>query len=325
MKLFFIPCGYSSILRDNFYTVLFYRSKIMKIDNSLLSKVRRIQIKTSRMVTEVFSGEYRSVFKGRGMEFEEVREYQPGDEVRTIDWNVTARMNRPFVKEFREERELTVFFIVDVSSSMGFGSRERIKRELAAELCAVLSFTAIKNRDNVGLLLFSDRVKKYIPAAKGRLHVLRVIRDLLASGSEKQEQSSATDLASALEYFMRVQKKSTVCFVVSDFFCTGHEKILDITGRKHDLTAVRIEDRLEEGFPVSGMIDLEDMETSKQMRVDFSDPLACKMYEKMNNIRRTELAKQFRKTGIDFISIRTGDEYIKILARFFKEKERVRR
>lgn len=288
------------------------------IDPSLFSRVRKIQIKTSRMVTEIFSGEYRSVFKGRGMEFEEVREYQPGDEIRSIDWNVTARMGRPFVKVFTEERELTVFFIVDVSSSMDFGSRQRTKRDLAAELCAVLAFTAIQNKDKVGVIFFSDHIEKYIPPGKGNRHVLRVIRELLTIGRERKTRSCSTQMQEALDYFNKVQRKKSVCFLISDFFCTDYEKVLGISTRKHDLVAVKVEDPLEKTIPPSGICVLEDLENQKQVWVDFSQPESLEKYKASAAAHEQEWLQMMRKKGIDILSVKTGEDYLKTLTRFFK-------
>ena len=290
------------------------------IDPSLFSRVRKIQIKTSRMVTEIFSGEYRSVFKGRGMEFEEVREYQPGDEIRTIDWNVTARMGRPFVKVFTEERELTVFFIVDVSSSMDFGSRQRTKRDLATELCAVLAFTAIQNKDKVGVIFFSDHIEKYIPPGKGNRHVLRVIRELLTIGRERKTQSRSTQMQEALDYFNKVQRKKSVCFLISDFFCMDYEKVLGISTRKHDLVAVKVEDPLEKSLPKSGICVMEDLENQKQIWVDFSHPESLEKFKTGAEALEREWLQMMRKKGIDVLTVRTGEDYLKTLTRFFKKR-----
>lgn len=290
------------------------------IDPSLFSRVRKIQIKTSRMVTEIFSGEYRSVFKGRGMEFEEVREYQPGDEIRSIDWNVTARMGRPFVKVFTEERELTVFFIVDVSSSMDFGSRQRTKRDLATELCAVLAFTAIQNKDKVGVIFFSDHIEKYIPPGKGNRHVLRVIRELLTIGRERKSRSRSTQMQEALDYFNKVQRKKSVCFLISDFFCKDYEKVLGISTQKHDLVAVKVEDPLEKTIPSSGICVMEDLENQKQVWVDFSHPESLEKYKASAAAHEQEWLQMMRKKGIDILSVRTGEDYLKTLTRFFKRR-----
>ncbi|MBN2143793.1 MAG: DUF58 domain-containing protein [Candidatus Aureabacteria bacterium] len=292
------------------------------MDKTIFSKVKRIQIKTSKMITEMFSGDYRSVFKGRGMEFEEVREYIPGDEIRTIDWNVTARMGKPFVKLFKEERELTVFFVVDVSSSMDFGSSDRSKKELVAELCAVLAFTAIKNNDKVGLLLFSDHVEKYIRPEKGKKHVLRVIRELLAAGTDAKKTRRKTDLTGALEYFYQTQTKKAVCFVVSDFFTTGYDSMLNILTKKHDLIVVQVADRLEKEFPSSGIVSFEDLENKRQVLVDFSNPATLMEFREKMKQRREGILKRFHSKGIDCLTLETGEDYLKTLNFFFKEREK---
>jgi uncharacterized protein (DUF58 family) len=242
--------------------------------------------------------------------------------VRSIDWNVTARMNRPFVKLFTEERELTIFFLVDVSSSMGFGSAGKSKRELMAEICAVLAFAAIRNKDKVGVVLFSDTIEKYIPPAKGKRHVLRVIRELLAAGGEKKKARGGTDLNGALEYFYRVQRKRAVCFLVSDFFSAGYERTLGIAARKHDLVALRIEDRLEKAFPSAGLVLLEDLESGEQFLADFSRESTRRAFAGEAERRRAGLERSLRRRGIDYLSVRTGEDYLKALTRFFRERER---
>ena len=292
------------------------------MDKALFSKIRKIQIKTSKMVTEIFAGEYRSVFKGRGMEFEEVREYQPGDEVRSIDWNVTAKMNRPFVKQFREERELTVMFVVDVSRSMRFGTRAQQKRELVAELCAVLAFAAIKNNDKVGLILFSDRIEKFIPPAKGKRHVLRVIRELLTSGSSGFAQGRGTDLSLALEYLGKVQRKKTVCFLVSDFHGEFPERVASISSKRHDMILLRMEDRLEKEIPKSGFVGFSDLETGARHVVDFGNENVARIFRARARERREAFAKLCRLKDMEMLSLETGEDYLKRLTRFFKERER---
>jgi len=292
------------------------------MDKSLFAKVRKIQITTASRVTDIFAGEYASVFKGQGMEFEEVREYQPGDEIRSIDWNVTARMDRPFVKEFREERELTVIFVADVSSSMDFASTSSPKRELLAELCAVLSFAAIKNNDKVGVLLFSDHIEKYIPPAKGKKHVLRVIRELLTAGRETRRDRRATHLGEALEYLARVQRKRAVCFVVSDFLGDGYERILNLLSRKHDLVAITIEDPLEKAIPRSGLMAVEDLESGESGLVDFSHPANVERFQRSMARRKADLKRSFLSRGIDTITIETGKDFIPAIIAFFKERER---
>jgi len=291
------------------------------IDSQLLKQVRRIQLKTSNMVTELFAGEYASVFKGQGMEFESVREYQPGDEIRSIDWNVTARMNRPFIKEFREERELTLFFIVDISSSMDMNTHEKSKREIVAELCALLAFAAIQNNDKVGVLLFSDHVEQFIPPAKGKKHVLRVIRELLetqSSGSSLRK----TDLSIALEYFAKIQKKRSVCFVVSDFFSDAFEKPLGFLSQKHDLIAVHIEDPLERHFPKSGLVQLKDLESNTSLLVDFSDPREVNVFKASMEKRKALLVEIFRQRGIDCLNLQSEDDYFPKLVQLFKRREK---
>jgi uncharacterized protein (DUF58 family) len=292
------------------------------IDPEIFKKVRRIQFKTTRMVTEMFSGDYRSVFKGRGMEFESVREYQVGDDIRSIDWNVTARMNRPFVKEFREERELTVFFIVDISSSMDLASHAQSKREKVAEICAVLAFTAIQNNDKVGLLLFSDGVEKVIPPAKGKQHVLRVIRELLATGTGKLKGKRGTRLTEALDTFGRIQRKRTVCFVLSDFLTFENLKSLRVLKKKHDLVVMHISDPLEKEFPTSGLVSLEDLETGTVHTVDFSSPRLSEDYRENMEERLGALFQEFKRGQISHLSLSTEEDYLHKLTAFFKEREK---
>jgi uncharacterized protein (DUF58 family) len=224
------------------------------IPKEILKKIRRLQIVTNRVVSDVFAGEYLSVFKGRGMEFNEVREYQPGDEERDIDWNVTARMGRPFVKKFVEERELTVMLLVDASASSRFGTRDRFKSELAAELCAVLAFSAIRNKDRVGLVIFTDRIEKFVPPGKGSRHVLRVIREVLYF----RPQGRGTDISLALDYLNRVIRRRSVVFLVSDFLAAGFERALRVSARRHDLVALLVRDPREEELPPAGLVRLED-------------------------------------------------------------------
>lgn len=294
----------------------------MKIEKNIFSKVRKIHIKTSKMVTEVFSGEYRSVFKGKGMEFQEVREYQPGDDIRSIDWNVTAKMNRPFIKEFTEERELNIFFIVDVSSSMKFGSRTKSKQELVSELCAVLSFTAVQNNDKVGMLLFSDHVEKYIPLRKGKRHVLRVIREMLVMHNPLNIKRKKTDLSSALNFFNKMHLRKSVCFIVSDFFDVDLDKTLKMTSRKHDVIAIKIEDPLESEFPVSGLIGFCDLENGQDILVDLSSSLSVKMFKEKSESLRQKTLKQFQLMGIDCITLKTNEDYLKKINGFFKKREK---
>ncbi|MCP4682025.1 MAG: DUF58 domain-containing protein [Desulfobacterales bacterium] len=288
------------------------------IPNELAKKIRYIQIYTSKAVNDSLAGEYESVFKGRGMEFDEVREYQAGDEIRSIDWNVTARMGAPFVKRFVEERELTVIFLVDLSASGSFGSARRIKNEVAAELCALLAFSAIKNNDKVGLVVFTDRVEMFIPPAKGTTHVLRLIRELL-DFSPGQAQ---TDISAGIEYLGRVSAKRSVVFLVSDFFGEGYEQQLRVLSKRHDLIAVSISDPREVRMPDIGLIELEDAETGEQIMIDTGSMAIRKSYEKLGTDRQRDLKGMFESMGIDHIDILTDKDYVIDLVRFFKTRER---
>ncbi|MBN1257961.1 MAG: DUF58 domain-containing protein [Planctomycetes bacterium] len=288
------------------------------IPKELAKKIRYIEIYTSKAVNDVLAGEYESVFKGRGMEFEEVREYSPGDEIRSIDWNVTARMGHPFVKRYVEERELTLMFLVDLSASGTFGSIEKTKNEVAAELCALLSFSAVKNNDKVGLIVFTDRVEMFIPPKKGVSHVLRLIRDLL-NFKPKQAQ---TDIAEALDYLARVTHRKCVVFLVSDFQSEGFEKQLGIIGKKHDLIAVSITDPRERNMPDVGMIELEDAETGERIMLDTSDSKVRQEYGKLGSARAGKLRELLRSHSIDHAELITGRDYVKELIRFFRSRER---
>jgi uncharacterized protein (DUF58 family) len=272
-------------------------------------------------VNEVFSGEYHSVFKGRGMNFAEVREYQYGDDIRNIDWNVTARAGSPFVKIFEEERELTVMLLVDVSASGDFGTRERFKAELGVEICALLAFSAIKNNDKVGLLIFSDEVEKFVPPRKGRRHVLRVLRELLYHEPRRR----GTDIAAALEYLAHVQRKRAVVFVVSDFRDEGFQRALSVAGRRHDLIAVRLGDPREQELPPLGFLGLEDPETGERVVVNTSSTAFQSAFRAQNELRGASLDRALKKSKVDAIQIRTGEPYVKPLMRFFRERARRRR
>ncbi len=291
------------------------------IPREILKQVRRIEISTRGLVNEVFSGEYHSVFKGRGMNFAEVREYQYGDDIRTIDWNVTARVGSPFVKIFEEERELTVMLVVDVSASADFGSRERLKGEVAVEICALLAFSAIKNNDKVGLIIFSDRIEKFVPPRKGRRHVLRVLRELLYHRPEGRR----TDLRAALEYLSHVQRKRAVTFLVSDFRDEGFDKALAVAGRRHDVIAVRLGDRREWEIPPLGLLDLEDPETGERIVVNTSSPRFRASLGDVARRSREALDRTFRRSRIDVIDIVTGEPYVQPLIRFFKDRIRRQR
>jgi uncharacterized protein (DUF58 family) len=290
------------------------------LTKELLKKVRRIQIYTSRLVNDMLAGAYHSTFKGRGIEFDEVREYQPGDEIRTIDWNVTARVGRPFIKKFVEERELTVMLMVDASSSGEFGSKGQLKTEYAAELCSMLAFSAIKNNDKVGLVIFTDRVEKYIPPKKGKRHVLHVISEILSFKPEH----TGTNIASGIEFFNSVSKKRTVTFLVSDFIAEGYGRALQIANKRHDIIAVVIQDPREKEFPRLGMIELEDAETGETLLVDSSDPNFQKGIKAFSRKEAFERDKFFRQIDLDFIHVETGTSYVEPFMRFFRTREKRR-
>jgi len=283
----------------------------------LLKKVRKIEIKTKGLSNHIFAGEYHTAFKGKGMAFSEVREYQLGDDIRAIDWNVTARYNNPFVKIFDEEREMTVMLLVDISKSGKFGTQKKTKKEIATELSAVLAFSAIQNNDKVGVIFFTDIIEKFIPPKKGKSHILRIIRELLAFKPE----NSGTNISAALEYFSSVIKKRSVCFILSDFLDDDFTKPLQIANKKHDIVAVRIHDKREENLPNVGIIKMLDAEigksnwvdtSSKRIRIDFGNK-----YKK----RVDKLKQNFLLCGVDHININTAESYIKPLINFFKQRE----
>jgi uncharacterized protein (DUF58 family) len=298
------------------------------IPREILKKIRQIEIRTNRVVTETLAGAYHSVFKGQGMNFDEVREYQPGDDVRAIDWNVTARMNHPFIKKFVEERELTLMLVVDVSGSGRFGSRGQTKRELAAEIASVLAFSAIRNNDKVGLILFTDEVEKFIPPRKGRSHVLRVIREVLFFEPKRR----GTDLKTALDFFMRVQPHKAVTVIASDFLTTeGGGRLpanlhtaLRQANRKHDVVAVQITDRHELVLPALRRLILEDAETGEILEVNTAHAGSRDAFALRQEKQRAELAKQFRSSGIDTIQIQTDEPYGAALGKFFETREKRR-
>lgn len=283
-----------------------------------LKKVRQIEIRTNREVTDVLGGQYHSVFKGRGMEFEEVREYLPGDEVRSIDWNVTARFGHPFVKKFREERELTVMLVVDVSASGQFGSVRQTKNELAAELAAVLAFSAIRNNDKVGLIMFTDEIELYVPPQKGRRHVLRVIREILAF----EPRGRGTRLELALDYLNRVQRRRAVCFVLSDFQDSDFQRKLRVAGKRHDLVALSLRDPREEELPPVGMVELRDAETGERALVDTYDRGVREVFTRKARARWEQLRRAFRSSAVDHVEIRSDQDYMLPLIRFFRMRER---
>jgi len=316
--------------------------------SEILRRVREIQVRTGRQVADVLAGEYVSVFKGRGVEFDEVRPYVPGDDVRTIDWNVTARMGAPFIKRYVEERQLTLMLMADVSASQDFGSGTRSKREATAELCALLAFSATRNDDKVGLALFHGGIEQYIPPRKGQKHALRVVREVLAHGTgddaarakaaapgfrngllavlrggrRPRAPRQATDLRHALEFLMRVTKRRTICFVVSDFFDDGYEKALLAANRKHDVIAVLVTDPAERAIPDVGLIALRDAETGATRVVDtgsrsFRDTVRPAAAERVKTLER-----RFRSLGIDFIHVDAGGDVVDPLVRFFRMREK---
>jgi uncharacterized protein (DUF58 family) len=291
------------------------------IPKEVLQKVRRIEIKTKSVVDAVLSGEYHSVFKGKGMEFSEVRSYVEGDDIRSIDWNVTARMNSLFVKKHVEERELTVMLLVDASASGSFGSVNKFKGEMGVELCALLAFSAIKNNDRVGLIIFTSEVERYIPPQKGKNHVLRVIRELLYFEPKRK----GTNVAEALSFLNRVQRRKAVVFLVSDFYSSPFAAPLRVTARRHDLVAVSLRDPRDNQFPSVGLIELEDAETGKTVLVDSSSGAFRDRYKKEMETRQKSVSQTFRSNGIDEIPVSTETDYVEPLVKFFKKRERVAR
>lgn len=287
------------------------------IPKELLKKIRRIEIRTSRTVNDALAGHYHSVFKGLGMEFEEVRQYQIGDDVRAIDWNVSARYGEPFVKVFREERELTVLMLVDLSGSQGFGTTGQLKRDLVAEVCATLAFSAIRNNDKVGLYCFTDRVEKVVPARKGPKHVLRVIRELLYH----EPAHRGTSIASALEYLNRTCKRRAVVFVVSDFQADGYDNELRIARRRHDVIPIVVSDPREWELPDVGLVELEDSESGQRVLVDTSSRRVREDYTARATRVREQRDRLMRGMGIDAIHVRTGESFVEPLTRFFRARE----
>ncbi|UCD59297.1 MAG: DUF58 domain-containing protein [Candidatus Hydrogenedentota bacterium] len=288
------------------------------LPKEIIRKIRRIQIYTARTVNDILAGQYRSVFKGRGIEFAEVREYQAGDEVRLIDWNVTARLGRPYVKQFSEERELTVMLLVDASGSGRFGSVEQTKNEIAAEIAALIAFSAIRNNDKVGLIIFTDRVEKFVAPKKGRSHVLRVIREILYFRPE----GKGTDIVTAIEYLMRVTSRRTVAFLISDFIATGFERNLRIANQRHDVIALRIIDPREVELPPVGLIQLEDPETGESILVNTRSVELRKKYERLSRKRLAEQTQAFRSMNVDRVEVWTNSSYVEPLVKFFRMRER---
>ncbi len=288
-----------------------------KDTKELLKKVRKIEIKTRGLSNHLFSGEYHSAFKGRGMAFNEVREYQPGDEIRTIDWNVTARFNHPYVKVFEEERELTVMILIDVSGSENFGTIIQQKQDLATELCAVLAFSAIQNNDKVGVIFFSDKIEKFIPPKKGRSHILMIIRELIDFTPENK----GTNVAEALRYFTSAIKKRSTAFIISDFISAPFDDQLKIANKKHDIIALKLYDRHEEEFPNLGLIPVLDEETGELQWINTADKDVRNAYKKTALERNAGLKETFSKSGVDFTTIGTHESYVKPLMTLFKKRE----
>jgi uncharacterized protein (DUF58 family) len=288
------------------------------LTKELLKQVRQIEIRTKGLVNQVFSGEYHSVFKGRGMEFSEVREYQFGDDIRNIDWNVTARLGHPYIKVFEEERELTVMLLVDLSGSLMFGSVSKTKQRIAAELTAILAFSALKNNDKVGLILFTDKIEKFVPPRKGKKHVLRIIRDVLSFEPE----GKATNLKGALEYMNNTIKKKSIAFLLSDFMDEGYEKILKIVGRKHDLIGIVLDDRREKEIPNIGLVKLADAETGAERWIDTGSKRVRTQMIFDRKEREKIRNSIFVKSKLDKIEVTTGSNYIQPLVQFFRRREK---
>jgi uncharacterized protein (DUF58 family) len=298
-------------------------------NKAIMSSMRQLEIRTRRLVNDSLAGAYHSVFKGRGMDFDEVREYTPGDEVRTIDWNVTARAGRPFVKKFTEERELTIFLLVDISASGNFGSGAASKRDLAAELASVLAFSAIRNSDKVGLMLYTDRVERYLPPKKGRRHVLRVVRDILYHMPE----ATGTDTVKALDVANRLLHRRAIVFLISDFETTTNPTVaraelrraMRRTNRRHDLVAVHVEDPRERELPNVGIVALEDAESGEVIELDTASRAVRRRFKELSLERSLRLVSDFRSEGIDTLQLQTDAAYMPALQRFFKTRERRRR
>ena len=282
----------------------------------LLKKVRKIEIKTRGLSRQIFAGEYHSAYKGRGMTFSEVREYQYGDDIRSIDWNVTARFNHPYVKVFEEERELTVMLLIDVSGSGDFGTEAQMKRSLITEIAAVLSFSAIENNDKIGVILFSDRIEKFIPPKKGRKHILRIIRELL----EYNPQSRGTDISESLRFLTNAIKKRCTAFLISDFMDKGYARSLQIANNKHDVAALHVYDRRETSLPAVGLLRLLDAETGQERWIDTSKSRVRENYAMKWESHLEMLKEIFSRAGVDSVSVRTGEDYVKPLIRLFKQR-----
>ncbi len=283
----------------------------------ILKKVRKIEIRTAKLVNDMFGGEYQSVFKGQGIEFADVREYVAGDDIRSIDWNVTARSDKAFIKKYIEERELTVIFAVDMSGSQHFGSHSKLKSEIAAEVTALLSFSAVKNHDKTGLLIFTDEVEKFVPVKKGRTHVLRVVREILGYKAKK----TGTKIQAAAEFLSRILKRTAVIFFISDFMDADYEKGLRVLARRHDVIAIQIKDPIESQLPDSGIVEFYDSETQTVSLVDSSSNRVRKTFENAETERLNRLDSLFKKMGVDKIVISTHESYVEPLVRFFRRRE----
>ena len=288
------------------------------LPKEVLRKIRRIEITTSKLATDFLSGQYESVFKGRGIEFDEVREYMPGDEIRSIDWNVTARMGSPFIKKYVEERQLTVMLLLDASSSSSFGTTKRFKKELAAEVSAVLAFAAIQHNDRIGLIIFTDRIEKFVPPRKGLHHVLRVVREALAFAPK----GKGTDIAGALRYLDNVTTRRAVTFVISDFLAKDFKKPLSIANKKHDIVAITITDPREGQLPNAGIIELVDAETGRPYMIDTASAKVREKYANRAGQLRDERTKLFGSVGVDHIDISTDRSYIEEFIKFFRMRKR---
>ncbi len=289
---------------------------MIKDTEEILKKVRKIEIKTRGLSKNIFAGEYHTAFKGRGMTFSEVREYQYGDDVRNIDWNVTARFNKPYIKVFEEEREMTMMLLVDVSASGEFGTTHQIKRDMMAEIAATIAFSAIQNNDKIGVVFFSEQIEKFIPPQKGKKHVLYIIRELLSF----QPQSKKTDIQGALQYLTNAIKKRCTTFVISDFISQDFSKSLVIANRKHDIVALQIYDKRETTLPSVGLVKMKDAETDEDLWVDTSDKRVRQAYERHWRERQEILKQYFNQSGVDSISIATDDDYVKALMKLFKQR-----
>jgi len=290
------------------------------IPTEILKKIRQIQIRTTHMVSDLFAGQYHSVFKGQGMEFQEVREYLPGDDIRTIDWNVTARMGHPYIKKYVEERELTVMLLVDISGSNDFGSTSQVKRDLVAEVAAVLAFSAIQNNDRVGLILFSDEVEHFLPPRKGTRHVLRVIRDVLYFKPKK----TGTSLATAMHFLNNVCSRKSVAFLVSDYIDFNFEAALAVSAKRHDLISVLVRDQRERALVAAGLIEWEDAESGRRVLIDTSNPSTRRLFEESHARNQKLLMETLRSRGVDVIELTAGQPYAAELIRFFKKREKRR-